>query len=69
MEARDPKPSMELHSRSALAPVCEELNRYAATMHFVGQSPVLNLTENRASGNAYADAFRRLRMCRTLAGR
>jgi hypothetical protein len=37
MNAKDPKPSQELHSREALAPVFDDLNKYAATQHFVGQ--------------------------------
>ena len=53
MNAMDPKPSQELHSREALAPVFAELNRYAATMHFVGQSTILTLTGDRATGEAY----------------
>ena len=53
MDARDPKPSMDLHSRSALAPVFADLNKYAATMHFVGQSTILSLTGDRATGEAY----------------
>ena len=53
MDARDPKPSQELHSREALAPVFAELNQYAATMHFVGQSTILSLTAERATGEAY----------------
>jgi hypothetical protein len=53
MDARDPKPSQELHSREALAPVFDDLNKYAATMHFVGQSTVLSLTAERATGEAY----------------
>jgi hypothetical protein len=53
MNARDPKPSQELHSREALAPVFADLNRYDATMHFVGQSTILSLTSNRATGEAY----------------
>jgi len=53
MNARDPKPSQELHSREALAPVFADLNRYAATMHFVGQSTILTLTGDRATGQAY----------------
>ena len=53
MNAKDPKPSQELHSRSALAPVFDDLNKYAATMHFVGQSTVLSLTGDRATGEAY----------------
>jgi hypothetical protein len=53
MNATDPKPSQELHSREALAPVFADLNQYAATMHFVGQSTILNLTANRDTGEAY----------------
>jgi len=53
MDAKDPRPSQELHSRAALAPVFDDLNRYAATMHFVGQSTILTLTGDRATGEAY----------------
>ncbi len=53
MNARDPAPSQELHSRAALAPVFDDLNKYAATMHFVGQSTILTLTGNKATGEAY----------------
>jgi len=53
MNARDPTPSQELHSRAALAPVFDDLNKYAATMHFVGQSTILTLTGDRATGEAY----------------
>ena len=53
MNAKDPKPSQELHSREALAPVFADLNKYAATMHFVGQSTILTLTGDRATGETY----------------
>jgi hypothetical protein len=53
MNAKDPTPSQELHSREALAPVFADLNKYAATMHFVGQSTILSLTANRGTGEAY----------------
>ena len=53
MNAKDAKPSQELHSREALAPVFADLNKYDATMHFVGQSTILTLTSNRATGEAY----------------
>jgi hypothetical protein len=53
MNAKDPKPSQELHSREALAPVFAELNQYQATTHFVGQSTVFTLLGERASGEAY----------------
>src|SRR5580693_4949090 len=53
MNAKDAKPSQELHSREALAPVFPDLNKYAATMHFVGQSTILALTASRATGESY----------------
>jgi SnoaL-like domain len=53
MNAKDPTPSQELHSRAALAPVFAELNKYEATTHFLGQSTVFTLTTDRATGEAY----------------
>ncbi|MGH9685506.1 MAG: nuclear transport factor 2 family protein [Candidatus Acidiferrales bacterium] len=53
MDAKDPKPSQEPHSREALAPVFADLNQYAATMHFVGQNTILTLTGDRATGETY----------------
>ena len=53
MDAKDPKPSQEMHSREALAPVFADLNKYHATTHFVGQSTIFTLTGNRATGEAY----------------
>jgi len=53
MNAKDPKPSQELHTREALASVFDDLNKYAATIHFVGQSTILTLTSDRATGEAY----------------
>src|SRR6476661_9646773 len=53
MNAKDPTPSQELSTREALAPVFDDLNRYAATMHFVGQSTILTLKGDRATGEAY----------------
>ena len=53
MDAKDPTPSQDLHSREALAPVFADLNRYHATMHFVGQSTILSIANNRATGQAY----------------
>jgi ketosteroid isomerase-like protein len=53
MDAKDSRPSQELHSRAALAPVFDDLNKYAATMHFIGRSTVLSLTGDRATGEAY----------------
>jgi ketosteroid isomerase-like protein len=56
MNAKDPKPSQELHSREELAPVFADLNQYAATMHFVGQSTILTLNRDQALGQAYCIA-------------
>src|SRR5258708_36779013 len=53
MNAKDPKPSMELHSREALAPVFADLSKYDATTHFVGQSTIFVLKGDRSSGEAY----------------
>jgi ketosteroid isomerase-like protein len=53
MDAKDPKPSMELHSRDALAPVFADLNQYAATMHFLGQTAILALNSERGAGETY----------------
>jgi hypothetical protein len=53
MNAKDPTPSQELHSREALAPVFAALNQYYATTHFVGQSTILSLSDGRATGEAY----------------
>jgi hypothetical protein len=53
MNAKDPTPSLDLHSRDALAPVFADLNKYATTTHFVGQSTILALSDDRATGEAY----------------
>jgi SnoaL-like domain len=53
MDAKDPTPSQELHSREALAPVFADLNKYEATTHFLGQGTIFTLTTDRATGEAY----------------
>jgi hypothetical protein len=53
MNAKDPTPSQELHSREALAPVFAELNKYDATAHFLGQSAIFTLTGDRGTGETY----------------
>src|SRR6202012_976590 len=53
MNAKDPMPSQELHSREALAPVFADLNKYEATTHFVGQCTIFTLTGSRAIGETY----------------
>src|SRR6201981_1186841 len=53
MNAKDPNPSQELSSREQLAPVFADLNKYAATMHFLGQTTILTLTGDRGTGETY----------------
>jgi ketosteroid isomerase-like protein len=53
MNAKEPTPSQDLHSREALAPVFADLNKYDATTHFIGQSTIFTLTSDRATGEAY----------------
>jgi hypothetical protein len=53
MNAKDPKPAQELHSREALAPVFADLNKYAATMHFLGHTTIVTLTGDRGAGKTY----------------
>ncbi|SRR6266851_3066692 len=53
MNAKDPTPSQELHSRETLAPVFAELNKYDATTHFLGQSTIFTLTGDRGTGETY----------------
>ena len=54
MNAKDPTPSQELHSREALAPVFAELDQYDATTHFVGQSTIFTLPTNGPPGRPTA---------------
>jgi SnoaL-like domain len=53
MNAKDRKPTWELRSRDALAPVFEDLSKYDATTHFVGQSTILSLTDDKGIGETY----------------
>jgi ketosteroid isomerase-like protein len=53
MNAKNPTPSMDVHSREALAPVFADLNKYHATTHFVGQSTIFTLSADRGTGEAY----------------
>jgi hypothetical protein len=53
MNANDPKPTQEFHSRDALTAVFADLNQYQATTHFLGQSTLITLTDDRATGEAY----------------
>src|ERR1700728_3172239 len=56
MNAKDTTPSQELHSREELAPVFADLNKYNVTMPFVGQSTIVTLSDDRATGEAYCIA-------------
>ena len=53
MNAKNPKPTWELRSREALAPVFADLDKYDATTHFVGQSTIFSLTDDKAIGKTY----------------
>ena len=53
MNAKDPTPTQELRSREELAPVFADLNQYAATMHFLGQTTILTLIGDRGAGETY----------------
>jgi ketosteroid isomerase-like protein len=52
MDHNSPEPTQELHGRESLAPVFGNLNTYAVTMHFNGQSTVV-LDGERATGESY----------------
>ena len=52
MDATAAEPTQQLHGRESLAPVFDNLNIYAATMHFNGQSTIL-LDGDRATGESY----------------
>src|ERR1700721_1549063 len=53
MNAKDPTPTQELHSREALAPIFADLNQYEATTHFIGQNTLTSLSAERATGETY----------------
>ena len=45
MDARSEKPSVELNRREDLSPVFNELNKYEATTHFMGQQSYWQMIE------------------------
>lgn len=55
MDGQGSEPTQVLDGREALTPVFEDLNRYAATMHFNGQSTIA-LDGDRATGESYCMA-------------
>ena len=56
MDAKSAEPSQVINSRAGLFPVFDNLNTYRATMHFNGQSTVLELNGDTATGIAYCIA-------------
>ena len=52
MDATAGEPTQQLHGRESLAPVFENLNTYAVTTHFNGQSTIA-LDGDRATGESY----------------
>ena len=55
MDAKAETPTQELHGRESLAPVFDNLNIYAATTHFNGQSTV-ELDGDQGTGESYCIA-------------
>ena len=52
-DAKNQQPSQTVTSREGLAPVFEELKKYEATMHFIGQSTILSVGAAEAKGETY----------------
>jgi hypothetical protein len=52
MDTAAEQPTQELHGRESLAPVFDNLNTYATTTHFNGQSTV-SVAGNWATGESY----------------
>jgi hypothetical protein len=55
MDERQAEPSQVINSREGLAPVFDNLNTYAATMHFNGQSKII-LSGDTAASTTYCFA-------------
>jgi hypothetical protein len=56
MDAKSAEPTQIINKRADLFPVFDNLNTYRATMHFNGQSTVLQLNDDTASGITYCIA-------------
>src|ERR1700750_1716035 len=56
MDAKSTEPTQVITKRADLFPVFDNLNTYRATMHFNGQSTVLQLNDDIASGITYCIA-------------
>ena len=53
MSGEGSEPTHVLEGREALSPVFADLNQYAATMHFLGQTTILTLSRDRGTGETY----------------
>jgi len=56
MDAKSSEPTQTINKRADLFPVFDNLNTYRATMHFNGQSTVLQLNDGTATGITYCIA-------------
>jgi hypothetical protein len=56
MDSKLSEPTQVINNRAGLFPVFDNLNTYRATMHFNGQSMVLQLNDDTATGIAYCIA-------------
>ena len=56
MDAKSSEPTQVINKRADLFPVFDNLNSYRATMHFNGQSAVLRMSDDTATGIAYCIA-------------
>ena len=56
MDAKAAEPTQVINKRADLFPVFDNLNTYRATMHFNGQSTVLQLKNDTATGIVYCIA-------------
>ena len=56
MDAKASEPTQVINKRADLFPVFNNLNTYRATMHFNGQSTLLQLNDDTATGIAYCIA-------------
>ncbi|MFI1917840.1 nuclear transport factor 2 family protein [Nocardia sp. NPDC020380] len=53
MDATSSVPTQDLHGREALVPVFDNLNTYATTTHFNGQSTIALDGDGRGTGESY----------------
>ncbi|NRF37401.1 nuclear transport factor 2 family protein [Pedobacter foliorum] len=60
MDAQSSQPTQVINNKADLFPVFDNLNTYNATMHFNGQSTVLKLNEETATGITYCIAHHQI---------